>query len=186
MIYYYSISERKHFFPFWLRHQRRCDRHHTGDHFGRSSLLIYTGTQARVWTHLDTFNSIDEVTPHQFGTVYGEGFSYSDLKTQFPSTSISRWSPTKIPQPWLNKSRLLRPPLKSLPSKIKKWSYGSNKRKIGPKAIRKMKETAIEEVITEDLFLQMTRTQIFFKRWEGRWTNWRVSSRRKQTEVWID
>ena len=71
--------------------------HHTSDHFGRSSLLIYAGAQARVRIHLDTFNSTDDVMPHQFGAVCGERFSYSDLKTQFPSTSISRWSPTKIP-----------------------------------------------------------------------------------------
>ena len=52
-------------FSFWLWHWRRCGRHHIGDHPHRSSLLIHTGIQARIWTRLDTFHSTDEVMLHQ-------------------------------------------------------------------------------------------------------------------------
>ena len=50
---------------FWLGCQRHCDRHHTGDHSQRSGILTYAGIQVRDWTHLSTFNSTDEIIPHQ-------------------------------------------------------------------------------------------------------------------------
>ena len=51
---------------FWLWHQRRCGKHHTGDQPCRSSLVINTGIQARIWIHLGTFISTNEVTLHQY------------------------------------------------------------------------------------------------------------------------
>ena len=51
-------------FSFWLWHWRHCGRHHTGDHPYRSSPLIYTNIQVRIWTYLGTFHSTDEVTLH--------------------------------------------------------------------------------------------------------------------------
>ena len=50
---------------FWLWHRRCCGRHHTGDRPYRSSLVIYTGIQARIWIHLGMLYSTDEVTLHQ-------------------------------------------------------------------------------------------------------------------------
>ena len=88
---------------------------------GTTPVTIFedTFTQTRDWFHLPTLT--DELTLHQLGAVCGnETFSYSYSKTQFPSTSISRWGPIKIPQPWLSKSKLLWPSLKSLPEKIRK------------------------------------------------------------------
>ena len=38
----------------------------------RSNLLISVIIQTRAWIHLNTFNSTDEVTLHQFGTVCGD------------------------------------------------------------------------------------------------------------------
>ena len=52
-------------FSFWLWHWRCCGRHHIDDRPHRSSLLIHTGIQARIWTRLDTFHSTDEVMLHQ-------------------------------------------------------------------------------------------------------------------------
>ena len=52
--------------PFWLWHRRRCGRHHIGDHRYESSLVNFTGIQARIWIHLGTFDSTVEVTLHQY------------------------------------------------------------------------------------------------------------------------
>ena len=87
------------------------------------------------------------------------------------AVSIFRWSPTKILQPWLSKSKLLRPPLKNLLDKIRKWSNSSNKRRINPRATQRMKEIATEEVIIKGLSLLTSRIQIFFERWGRRWLN---------------
>ena len=51
--------------------------------------------------------------------------------------------------------------MKSSPGRIKKLGYGFNRRRIGPKPIKRMREIAIEEVTVEGLLLQMNRTQIF-------------------------
>ena len=51
-------------FLFWLWHRRHCGRHHIGDHPYRSSPLIYTDIQLRIWTYLGMFHSTDEVTLH--------------------------------------------------------------------------------------------------------------------------
>ena len=118
--------------------------------------------------------------------LWGTTFSYSYSETQFPSTSIFRWSPTKILQPRLNKSKLLWPSSKSLSDKIRKWSYSSSRRRIGPKAIWRMKGIVIEGVTTKDLLFLMNKIQISFKRWGKRWTSWWVLSKRKQTRAWID
>ena len=148
------------FFPnssYWLWHQRCCDRHHTGGHPKEADLPFLQPWRRHlgsIWTHPLRLTNLHFISLALF---VGTTFSYSDSKKQFPSTSIFRWSPTKIPQPWLNKSRLLRPPSKSLSNKIRKWSYGSNRRRIGLKAIWKMREIVIEGVTVEDLLLQMNR-----------------------------
>ena len=46
--------QRVFFFLFWIGRRRRCGRHHTGDHFGRTNPIIYTGAQMKAWIHLGT------------------------------------------------------------------------------------------------------------------------------------
>ena len=62
LLFYFILQ---YILPFWLWHQRHCGRHHTDDHHYGSNLVNFTGIQARIWVHLDTFDSTDEVALHQ-------------------------------------------------------------------------------------------------------------------------
>ena len=116
----------------------------------------------------------------------GNGIFVLRFETTVSINFYIQMESNQILQSWLNKFRLLRPSSKSLPDKIKKWSYESNRRRTSLKAIRKMKGIVIEGVTAKDLLLQMKKIQISFERWGRRWTSWRMLSKRKQTEVRID
>ena len=165
------------FFSFWLRRRRRCGRHHTGGHIGRTNPIIYTGAQVKALTHLGirlTRSGLISLAPS-----VGNAFCIEIQRSISHQLLYPKWSPTKILQPWLNKSR-------HLPGKTKKWSYGSNTRRTSPKEIQKMKGIVREEVTTKDLFLQMIGIQISFERWGRRWTSWGMLSKRRQSRLWTD
>ena len=112
-------------------------------------------------------------------------FRTQGWKRSFQSTSTFRWNLTKILQLWLSKFRLLQPLSRSSPNKIKRWSYGFSRRKIGLEPIKRTKEIALEGVIVEGRLPRMNPTQTLSGRWEKRWTSWGRLLKGRRIGVWI-
>ena len=70
------------------------------------------------------------------------------------------WSLIPISQPWPSKSRLLQPPLRNSPGRIRRWSYGFskfNRLSRSPRVTWMKKGRAIRGVLIGDLLPRMNR-----------------------------